>query len=113
MTIPRAQAQRLGVGVGGDAGCRRSIHRGGISWLYGTLYGMKKTTIYLDDELKTMLEQAARAGNRSEADLIREALRARLAAFARRKPRVPLFSEGLGDPTIAESVEDHLEGFGG
>lgn len=35
---------------------------------------MKRTTVYLPDELKQAIEERARRDGRSEADLIREAL---------------------------------------
>ena len=74
---------------------------------------MKQTTVYLPDELKHRLEQAARRERRTEASIVRQALdeALRLADVA---PTVPLFSEGWGDPTLAERVDDLLAetGFG-
>lgn len=71
---------------------------------------MKKTTVYLPDELKAALEQAAARSGSSEADLIRAALR----EFVRRSeppvPRLPLFSSG--DSTLAERADEELSGFG-
>lgn len=81
---------------------------------YGTTYGIvKKTTIYLPDELKKKVEALAEAGGRSEADVIRDAIST--AVEAKRvypAPRVPLVGMKLGDPTIAERAGDLLEGFG-
>lgn len=75
------------------------------------MYGVKRTTIYLPDDLKLRLEQVARVERRTEADVIREALAAALARRERPRPTVPL-SEGLGDPTVAERVDELLaEGF--
>ena len=74
---------------------------------------MKQTTVYLPDELKNRLEQAARRERRTEASIVREALdeALRLRDVA---PTAPLFSEGWGDPTLAERVDDLLAetGFG-
>ena len=46
--------------------------------MYGIMYGMRKTTVYLPDELKADLERTAGVTGRSEADLIRDAVRALL-----------------------------------
>jgi len=73
---------------------------------------MVKTSIYLPDELKTSLEETARREQRSEAELIREAIR-RLVEAAPPRPRIPLVAEGLGDPTAAERVDELLRDFGG
>lgn len=70
---------------------------------------MKKTTVYLPDELKTALERAAAQG-RSEADLIREAILRLTQEMEQPKPRLPLFSGG--DPTLAERFDEELRGFG-
>lgn len=74
------------------------------------MYGMKKTTVYLPDELKAELERAAAARGRSEADLIREAIRELTRGLEQPKPRLPLFASG--DPTLAERVDEELAGFG-
>ena len=78
--------------------------------MYGSLYGMRKTTIYLPDGLKRELERAAAREGRSEADLIRGALERALAQAAPPRPRLPLFRSG--DPTLAERLEEALSGFG-
>ena len=71
---------------------------------------MKKTTVYLPDELKAALERAAARG-RSEAELVREAVRELTQRLEPPRPRLPLFSSG--DPTLAERVDAELrEGFG-
>lgn len=77
---------------------------------YGTIYGtVKRTTVYLPDDLKGKLEQMAAASGRSEAELIREALE-RLTEAEAPRPRLPLFVSG--DP-IAHRVDQLLsEGFG-
>ena len=77
---------------------------------YGTMYGMRKTTVYLPDELKKALGRVAALRGTSEAELIREALR-NLACEARPpEPRLPLFKSGR--PELAESVDEALAGFG-
>lgn len=71
---------------------------------------MKKTTVYLPDDLKAALERAALARGRSEADLIHEAVRDMTRDAEPPKPRLPLFRSG--DPTLAERVDEELSGFG-
>ncbi len=72
---------------------------------------MKKTTIFLPDELKAALERAAAAQGRSEAELVREAVWELTQRLEPPRPRLPLFSSG--DPTLAERVDEELgEGFG-
>lgn len=72
---------------------------------------MKKTTLYLPDELKQRVEEVALQEGRSEADVIRDAIAARVA---RRPPapRLPLPGVRLGDPSIAERAADLMDGFG-
>jgi len=76
------------------------------------MYGMKKTTIYLPDELKAALGRVSVAEGQSEAELIRAALREKIAAVRSIRPTVPLSSAGLGEPTLAERVDELLAGFG-
>jgi hypothetical protein len=75
-------------------------------------YGMKKTTIYLPDELKKRLEEVARKTGRPEAAVIRDAISGATRDAASPRPRVPLTERGLGDSTIAENVDELLERFG-
>lgn len=71
---------------------------------------MKKTTVYLPDDLKARLEQAAEASARSEADLIREGIE---LAVARVTPPLPSFGIfASGDGTLSQRVDELLEGFG-
>jgi len=75
------------------------------------MYGMKRTTLYLPDELKAALERTAVAEGRSEADVVRSALASVTRAHAYPSPRLPLFDSG--DATLAERVDDELaRGFG-
>jgi plasmid stability protein len=72
---------------------------------------MKRTTIYLPDELKAALERTAMAESRSEAEIVRAALTSATATHAYPPPRLPLFDSG--DPTLAERVDEELaRGFG-
>lgn len=73
-------------------------------------YGMTKTTVYMPDDLKRALAREARRQNRSEADLLREAVARLVAEPEAPAPRLPLF-RGSG-PSIAEDVDRALEGFG-
>ncbi|MCU0313971.1 MAG: ribbon-helix-helix domain-containing protein [Solirubrobacteraceae bacterium] len=70
---------------------------------------MRRTTVYLPDELKLALERTARATGRSEADVIREGVE-RVTAGTAPHPALPLFDSG--DPTLAERADELLEGFG-
>ena len=72
------------------------------------MYGMQKTTVYVPDDLKQALARTAAARGCSEAELIREALRAMTAAPPR--PRLPLFNSRK--PRLAENVDQALAGFG-
>ena len=78
--------------------------------MYGNMYGVKKTTVYLPDELKRDLERAAAATGRSEAELIRRGVESIIATEAPPRPRIPLFRSGR--PDLAERVDELLEGFG-
>jgi hypothetical protein len=72
---------------------------------------MKKTTVYLPDDLKAALERASAVRGRSEAELIREAVRKLTQDVGQPRPKLPLFSSG--DPTLAERVDEELKkGFG-
>jgi len=83
------------------------------SLAYGTMYGVKRTTIYLTDAQKQELEVLARRTTRTESDLIREGVDQMLDTHRarRRKPGV-LFA--LADPVLddPDRVEEALEGFG-
>ena len=75
------------------------------------MYGMRRTTIYLPNELKAALERTAVAEGRSEAEVVRSALASVTAEHAYPPPRLPLFQSG--DETLAERVEGELaRGFG-
>lgn len=79
--------------------------------MYGIMYGMKRTTIYLPDELKAALERTAAAQGTTEAEVVRFALTSATAEHVYPSPRLPLFESG--DPTLADRVDDELAaGFG-
>ena len=78
--------------------------------MYGIVYGMYKTTVYIPKDVKRALAQVAAARGVSEAELIREALRVLTAEATPPKPRLPLFKSG--NPRLAERVDDALKGFG-
>lgn len=72
---------------------------------------MKKTTVYLPDDLKAALGRMAAAQGRSEANLIRQAVRDLTRDLEPPRPKLPLFSGS--DPTLAERFDEELRGFGG
>ena len=74
------------------------------------MYGMNKTTVYIPDELKRSLARAAAARGCSEAELIREALRALTERAPPPRPRLPLFASRK--PRLAERSDEELAGFG-
>jgi len=79
--------------------------------MYGIMYGMRRTTIYLPDDLKDALERTAAAEGCSEAEVVRSALATATAEHTYPPPRLPLFNSG--DPTLAERVDEELaRGFG-
>jgi hypothetical protein len=77
--------------------------------MYGMMYGVKRTTIYLPEDLKSTLARAAQEDGRTEADLIREGIE-RVLRSRHPEPRVPLFISGKRD--LADNVDKLLAGFG-
>lgn len=73
------------------------------------MYGMRRTTIYLPDGLKSTLARTAKEEHRTEADLIREGVEL-LLRCRQPEPRLPLFASG--QPDLAEKTEELLAGFG-
>ncbi len=80
--------------------------------LYGKIRLMRKTTVYLPEALKQRLERLAKHQQRSEAEIIRNALEQFTAEQARPRPTLPLF-RGHAVTNVAERVDEVLaEGFG-
>jgi hypothetical protein len=80
---------------------------------YGTIYGVKRTTIYLTDAQKQELEVLSARTTRTESDLIREGLD-RILETHRAKRRKPGALFALSDPVLDDPcrVDEALEGFG-
>ena len=74
------------------------------------MYGMKKTTVYLPDDLKRALTRVAAERQLSEAELLREAVATITAAAEAPAPRLPLFR--AKGPSIAGDIDKALKGFG-
>jgi hypothetical protein len=72
--------------------------------------GMRKTTVYLPERLKSDLARAAVESGRSEADLIREGIELVTGRVGGAAPHLPLFTSG--HPDLADRVDEHLVGFG-
>jgi hypothetical protein len=74
---------------------------------------MVKTSVYLPDELKQRLAEAARASGESEATIIRSALEQRLADMLRPRRSPHWGSVRFADADLADKVDQALaEGFG-
>jgi Ribbon-helix-helix protein, copG family len=71
---------------------------------------MQKTTVYIPSDIKSALGKLATARGLSEAEVIRQALRAVTAEIVPPRPRAPLFKSGR--PLLAEQIDDALKGFG-
>jgi Arc/MetJ-type ribon-helix-helix transcriptional regulator len=71
----------------------------------GTIHQVKKTTLYLPDDLKEAIGREASRRGESEAEVVRRALRSMLE---RPLPRGGIIT---GEP-IAEDVDALLAGFG-
>lgn len=74
--------------------------------------GMWKLSIDLPDELKASLERKALEEGRSEAEIVRRAIRRAVANRPRQRPILPLFPGGFGDSGFAERSIESLDGFG-
>ena len=75
---------------------------------YHTPVEMEKTTVYLPRDLKAAVKNAARQRGVSEADVIRESIRAGVGD-AKPRPRGGLYAS---PEAIAQRSEELLEGFG-
>ena len=74
----------------------------------GTIYGMDKTTVYLPEELRAAVKHAARQRGVSEAEVIRDSIRAGVG-HVRPRPRGALYT---GSEPIARRTDELLAGFG-
>lgn len=72
---------------------------------------MKRTTIYLPDEMKAAIEREALRRGVTEAEVIRVAVEANLKTPTQRRYITPAIPEGLGED-IAGRVDELLEGMG-
>lgn len=75
---------------------------------YGTMYVMKRTTVYLPDELKARLEAEAKRRGTTEAQIVREGVD---KETRRPRPRGGIISGGELDARDIDST-DALKGFG-
>ena len=74
---------------------------------------MVKTSVYLPDDLKERLAQAAQVSGESEAHIIRSALEQWLAQLLSRPQSQLLGSIRFGDPDLADKIDEILaDGFG-
>jgi hypothetical protein len=71
---------------------------------------MRKTTVYLPDDLKLRLERAAEDNGLSEAELIRSAVDEYTRTHVRPRPRLPLFSSG--EVAVITDWDEAMRGFG-
>ena len=83
------------------------------SLVYGMMYGVKRTTIYLTDAQKQGIERLAGRLTRTESELIREGVDQILDAH-RVRQRKPGALFALDDPVLDDPrrVEQALAGFG-
>jgi hypothetical protein len=70
------------------------------------MYGVRRTTVYLPDDLKAALQRTAAGQGLTEAELIREGVRLVTERYATPEPRLPLFTSG--NPALSESVDEAL-----
>jgi Arc/MetJ-type ribon-helix-helix transcriptional regulator len=73
---------------------------------------MRKTSVYLTEELAARLKRLAEAEGRSEADVIRRAIESYPAAPPQRRILAYKVGRGPGDSVADIPEEELLEGFG-
>lgn len=85
----------------------------GMEAAYVTMYGVKRTTVYLGDDQKRQLEEIAARTALSEAELIRGGVD-RVIEEHRPRRRKPQALFALDDPLLDDPgrVDEALEGFG-
>lgn len=76
----------------------------------GTIYGMRKTTVYLPDELELELEAETTAIGISKAEFIRQSIAEKIAASSRPKRdlTLPVFNSGRGRSLTPEEMDDAI-----
>ncbi|HEX5713471.1 MAG TPA: ribbon-helix-helix domain-containing protein [Solirubrobacterales bacterium] len=81
--------------------------------LYGTMYGVKRTTIYLTDAQKQELEALSGRLTRTESDLIREGVD-QVLELHRPGLRKPGPIGAFNDPVLddPDRIDEALRGFG-
>jgi hypothetical protein len=80
---------------------------------YVTMYGVKRTTVYLGDDQKRQLEEIAARTALSEAELIRGGVDRVIEEHRPRRPK-PRALFALNDPLLDDPgrADEALEGFG-
>ena len=73
------------------------------------MYGMKRTTIFLDESLERRLKQHARREGKSFAQCVREAVAAYVAPKAPQRGRLPSIT-GMGDSGRSD-ISSHIDDF--
>ena len=102
----RARACRRRDPIRSGHGTSRAPGRGGRYRWYHT--SVQKTTLYLPEELKAAVKRTAAERGVSEAEIIRDSIRASVGGV-RPRPRGGLYSSGR---PIARDAEEILAGFG-
>jgi hypothetical protein len=77
--------------------------------MYGMNSEMRRTTIYLPDELKTRLEKAAEHRGVTEAEIIRSAVDKELTRTLR---GAGIITDPSPDGLSGRNLHEHMEGFG-
>ena len=80
--------------------------------MYGIMYGVRRTTIYLPDEMKAAIEREAARRGVTEAEVIRGAVEKELAVESVRREIWAVVPEGI-DEELAGRVDEILEELGG
>lgn len=75
------------------------------------MYGVKRTTVYLPDEMKTGIEREAVRRGVTEAEVIRDAVWSTLQDRANRSQITPAIAEGIGEE-IGTRVDELLDRLG-
>ena len=79
--------------------------------MYGMMYGVKRTTVYFPDEMKTAIEREAARRGVTEAEVIRGAVTSALRKRTRRRRITAAIPEGLNEE-IGTRVDELLDGLG-